>query len=166
MPRLVTVNYDPGVPAVLQTVDWTCSACSLAWLNRSLSIDHATDEWSAVDYIGQPQNINSEWGLMDSSGARLASCLIEQGAPAFAAWLDYATTYQLASVGPLLIGGIQWNHWVGVRGTAGGDLAIANPAPGWQGVYDTLGDTQFVYLGPFAVISVPVMLQFPPLPNT
>lgn len=159
------MNYTAGVDAILQTADWTCSACSLAWMNQSLSIDLATDEWSAVEYIGNPQNINSEWGLMDASGSRLASCLIEQGAPAFYAWLDYETTYRLAARMPLLIGGVAWNHWVGVRGVRDNDLELANSAPGWMGVDDVLGQSSYAVLGPFAVVAVPLHFQFPPPPT-
>jgi hypothetical protein len=166
MPRETYVNYQGNVDAILQTADWTCSACALAWMNLSLYIDVATDEWSAVDYIGTPSNINSEWGLMDGSGSRLAACLTEQGAPAFTGWLDFATTYALATRMPLLIGGQAWYHWVGVRGIEGNDLAIVNSAPGWMGIYDTLGEANFGALGPFAVVAVPVYSQFPPLPNT
>jgi hypothetical protein len=166
MGRETTVNYRSDVPAVRQSADWTCSACSLAWLNCSLFIDVATDEWSAVNYIGTPTHINSEWGLMDGSGSRLAECLTEQGAAAFTGWLDWYDAYQLASRMPLLIGGQAWYHWVGVRGVDGNDLAIANPAPGWMGVYDLLSQTNWNELGPFAVVAVPLSVQFPPLPNT
>lgn len=166
MPRTTQVNYDDSVPSVLQTVDWTCSACSLAWLNRSLFIEIAQDEWSSVDYIGTPTNINSEWGLMDASGSRLAQCLSEQGAPAYTAWLSWSATYRLASQMPLLIGGTYWCHWTGVRGVYGNDLLLANPAPGWMGVDQVLGEQSFLQLGPFAVVAVPIYAQFPPLPES
>lgn len=165
MPRTNDVNYQSDVPAILQTADWTCSACALAWMNRSLSIDIATEEWSAVDYIGNPTHINSEWGLMDGSGSRLAECLTEQGAPAYTAWLSYDQTYKLATLMPLLIGGASWYHWVGVRGPIGDDLAIANSAPGWCGVDDRLSEQSFYELGPFAVVAVPIHLEFPPPPT-
>lgn len=160
------LSYDAGVPAVMQTADWTCSACSLAWINQSLSIDVATDEWSAVAYIGEPENINSEWGLMDASGARLVQCLREQGAPAFSAWLDWLSTYDLAVRMPLLIGGVNWYHWVGVRGADSGVLRLANSAPGWQGIDQVLGEDDWNGLGPFAVVAVPLLTRFPPLPAT
>src|SRR5262252_4913385 len=137
MGRVNALSYNPDAPAVFQTVDWTCSACSLAWLNGALYIDHATDEWSAVDYIGNPENINPEWGLMDGSGDRLVQCLREQGAPALNGWFDWHTAYQLALRWPLLIGGVGWNHWAGVRSASVNQLLLANPAPGWMGVNGT-----------------------------
>lgn len=147
-----------------QQADWTCSACSLAWLNRALSIDHATEEWTAVEYIGTPQNINSTYGLMDGSGTRLVQCLREQGAPAFNGWLDWEYVHKLAQAMPLLLGGQGWYHWVGVCGTGSEYLVLANSAPGWMGVYDTLDVNQFELLGPFAVVAVPLLVHFPPSP--
>lgn len=165
MPRIVPVAWsDPGeMPG--QLLDWTCSACSLAWMNRGLGIDLATDEPSAVEYIGEPEHINAAYGLMDGSGARLRDCLRDQGAPAWHAWLSYDQTYQLAIRGPLLIGGQTWCHWVGVHGVRGPDLWIANSAPGWMGITDDLSEDSFYSLGPFAVVVVPLSIQFPPPPQ-
>lgn len=158
--------YNMLEPGDQQTADWTCSACSLAWLNRALDIDYATDEWSAVDYIGQPDNINENYGLMDASGLRLVQCLREQGAPAFNGWFNFDTVYTLAVGMPLLIGGVTWNHWVGVRTARDGLLMLANSARGWGGVYDTLSAEQFAQLGPFAAVAVPLLAHFPPSPPT
>lgn len=156
---MTEVNYNSDVPAVLQTADWTCSACSLAWLNRSVAIDVATDEWSSVAYIGQPEHINSTWGLMDASGSRLAYCLTEQGAPAFTGWLAFWETYRLAQIMPLLIGGQRWYHWSGVRFGEDSILYLANPAPGWMGIDDSMREDQFCNLGPFAIVAVPLYPQ-------
>jgi hypothetical protein len=160
----VPLSYNPQEPMPHQVKSWTCSACSLAWLNRALYIDHATDEYSAVEYIGNPHNINSTYGLMDGSGGRLVQCLREQGAPAFNGWFDYDTAYALAQDWPLLIGGANWYHWVGVRGSGQGLLSLANSAPGWCGVDQELNSQQWYELGPFAVVAVPLLTAFPP-PN-
>jgi len=158
--------YNPEEPMPAQTADWTCSACSLAWLNRALAIDVATDEWAAVEYIGEPENINATWGLTDGSGTRLVECLREQGAPAFSSWPSWLATYQLATVMPLLIGGVAWNHWVGVRFGKNQRLHLANSALGWMGVTYDLSEAQWYDLGPFAVIPVPLLARFPPTPQS
>jgi hypothetical protein len=165
MPRIQPLFYNPDEPMPPQTQDWTCAACSLAWLNRALAIDHATTEPEAVMDIGEPEHINSEWGLMDASGGRLVECLRAQGAPAFNAWLSWNQIYGVAMDIPLLIGGIQWNHWVGVRTANNGVLYLANSAPGWQGVYNTMEEQQWNALGPFAVVPVPLLHQLPPTPQ-
>lgn len=153
--------YDANTPQYPQTADWTCSACSLAWLNRALQIDYATDEWPAVDYIGSPQNINSDFGLMDGSGRRLAECLLEQGAPAYCLWPTWAQVTSLARLMPLLAGGVGWNHWVGVRTTDGQTLYLANSAMGWMGIGDQLVASDYTALGPFAVVAVPLQRPMP-----
>jgi hypothetical protein len=131
-------------------------------MNRALAIDHATDEWTAVEYIGNPEDINSSYGLMDGSGARLAECLRAQGAPAFVGWPSWADTFHLAEQMPLLIGGATWYHWVGVRGVQPYGLLLANSARGWQAIYDVLLEDDFDRLGPFAVVAVPLLRNFPP----
>jgi hypothetical protein len=157
-------SYNPEEPMPPQQLSWSCSACSLAWLNRALHIDYATDERSAIEYIGYPHQINPIYGLMDGSGGRLAECLREQGAPAATSWPTWLQTYQLAQVMPLLIGGVNWNHWVGVRGSGQGLLSLANSAPGWGGIYDEMWEQQWNDQGPFAVVVVPLLTAFPP-PN-
>ena len=159
------LTYNPNEPQWSQTASWTCSACSLAWLNRALFIDHATDEWEAVDYIGNPEHINSAFGLMDGSGARLAQCLREQGAPAFNFWSDWYTAFELAARMPLLVGGVGWYHWVGVRGVENEYMLLANSAPGWMGIDQRLFEGDWNGLGPFAVVAVPLLHEFPPSPT-
>lgn len=158
--------YNASEPQYQQTLDWSCSACSLAWLNRALGIQHATTETDAIAYIGEPENINSLYGLMDASGSRLVSCLREQGAPAFNGWPTWAQALQLASAMPLLLGGVGWYHWVGVRSAGTEILYIANSAEGWQGVGTVLVEEQWNALGPFACVAVPLLHSFPPPPTT
>lgn len=153
--------YNPEEPMPPQHEDWTCAACSLAWLNRALGIDHATDEYAAANYIGVPDHINSQYGLMDGSGRRLVDCLREQGAPAFNVWPSWSQAYELAMIAPLLIGGVGWNHWVGVRVADGDKLLLANSAPGWCGIDQELVESDWLALGPFAVVAVPLLVQFP-----
>lgn len=158
------LSYNKEEPQYPQQEDWTCSACSLAWLNRALGIQVATTEFTAAEYIGVPDNINSTYGLMDGSGARLVQCLREQGAPAVNAWWEWETVLLLASYMPLLIGGMNWYHWVGVRGTEDDHLWLANSAEGWMGVTAILDEDQWTELGPFAVVAVPLLIRFPPPP--
>jgi len=127
-----------------------------------MGIDRGTDEWSAVDLIGQPENINASYGLMDGSGSRLAELLREDRGAAYTTWLDFPTLSALVADNALLLGGAGWYHWVGVRDYAADGLSIANSAPGWCGVYDTLNEAQFRALGPFAAVVVPIHWEFPP----
>lgn len=159
----VEYQFDPNTPQYPQTLDWSCSACSLAWLNRAMGIQIAQDEYAAVDYIGDPDNINSIYGLMDASGGRLRDCLREQGVAAVNGWWTWDQAAQLATAMGLLIGGVGWNHWVGVRGFDGVQLQLANSAQGWMGVYTALSAAQWSALGPFAVVCAPLHVAFPPV---
>lgn len=157
-----SLYFNASEPQYPQVQNWSCSACSLAWLNRALGIQYATDEDSAIAYIGNPANINSTYGLMDGSGTRLVQCLREQGAPALNGWWTWDQAYELAANMPLLLGGVAWNHWVGVRTASGGVLELANSAEAWMNVYSTLNEFQWNELGPFAVVCVPLLRSFPP----
>jgi hypothetical protein len=145
-------DYNMQFPAIRQTADWTCSACSLAWLAGS--IGQYVDEWKAVDLIGFPANINSTYGLMDASGATLASVYSRYWSwPShFSPAATYADALSLAWAGPLLLGGRQWCHWTAVRGTDGSGLLLANPAPFWFGVGDYLTAEDWTRLGTWSTV--------------
>lgn len=155
-------QFDRAEPMPAQTATWTCSACSLAWLNRAMGIDRGTDEWSAVELIGKPENINASYGLMDGSGGRLAQLLREDRGAAWTAWVGWSDICGLVVDHAVLLGGASWYHWIGVRDFASEGLSIANSAPGWKGIYQTLNEQQFLALGPFASVVVPVHWEFPP----
>lgn len=141
-----------------QTVDWTCSACSLAWVLRATAADTEATEWGMVAEIGTPQNINSTYGLMDGSGSQLQRVLSEYNLDSAQGWLTFNQVYSVAGAYTGLMSGGGWYHWVSIRGRSGNDLWIANSAPGYMGVWDTLSVSDFQRLGPFSVVWVPGFL--------
>lgn len=145
-------NYDPNTYMPPQAASWTCSACSLAWLLRALGLDPNCDEECGVQKIGYPQNINSTYGLMDGSGAQLQRVLADYGQQSMQSWLNFDQAYAIYSTTPGCMSGGAWYHWVGVRGVSGANLWIANSAPGYKGIYDTLTRDQFAQLGPFSCV--------------
>lgn len=148
-------NYDPNTYQPPQAASWTCSACSLAWLERATQVNPGADEWSAVAEIGQPENINPTYGLMDGSGAQLQRVLIDiYGVPTSHAWLSYDTAWTIYSQVPGMMSGGAWYHWSAVRGTVDGNLWLANSAPGYQSVWDVLTRDDFNRLGPFSCVWV------------
>jgi hypothetical protein len=101
--------------------------------------------------------------LLDASGAGLVSYLGELGISA-ANNPDASFDEVAAAAGyqPMLIGGREWNHWVGVRicdqpyqSALALFLAIANPAPGWMGVDQVLTADAFDQLGTFSAVWFP-----------
>jgi hypothetical protein len=145
-------DYNSSYPVILQTCDWSCSACSWAWLAGS--IGQYESEWSAVERIGFPANVNATYGLMDASGKALADAYSQSYSwPShYSPAVTYADAISLAWAGPLLLGGRQWCHWTAVRGTDGRVLQLANPAPFWFGVGQVLNEPQWDRLGPWSAV--------------
>ena len=132
--------------------DWTCAACSLDWLLRATELDLFSTRPKVIAQIGYPDRINPQYGLMDASGAALQDVLASYGQQSESAWLDFDTVYQLAEHTPGMMSGAQWYHWVGIRGVQGSNLWVANSAPGYKGIYDTVSRYDFDRLGGFSVV--------------
>jgi hypothetical protein len=140
-----------------QDYPWDCSACSTAWALRTIGMDYT--EQDVIAGLG-PSRITPAYGLMDASGAGLVEWLGEIGVNAAnnpqASWQELvdAAGYQ-----PMVIGGRNWCHWVGVRmGPAPAPeripnlLALMNPSPGYEGVYQILYPDDFQRLGMFSAV--------------
>jgi hypothetical protein len=151
-PPWYLANYDPNENMPGQAASWSCSACALAWVLRATKVDPSMDEASAITAIGYPENINPTYGLMDAAGSALRAVYGRYNVPTVQAWLSYDQVWTLAGYTTGQMSGGAWYHWVGVRGRSGPDLAIANSAPGYDGVYDTLSRGQFNALGPFSCL--------------
>lgn len=136
----------------VQVASWSCSACALAWLERSTTVNPNANEESAIVEIGYPQNINSTYGLMDGSGSQLRNVLASYGLATEQAWLTFDSVFSIAEQTTGCMSGGAWYHWVSIRGVSGSSLWIANSAPGYMGVWDTLTREQFNSLGPFSVV--------------
>lgn len=135
-----------------QQANWSCSACSLAWVERATFENEEATEQSAIAEIGYPQNINPTYGLMDGSGSQLALVLERYGLSTSQGWLTFDSVYALAQFTTGCLGGGGWYHWVAIRGVSGSNLWIANSAPGYMGIYETLSRDQFNRLGPFSAV--------------
>jgi len=146
------VQWNPEEPMPRQAASWTCSACSLAWVERATGVNPGADEWSAVAEIGQPENINPTYGLMDGSGSQLRRVLQGYGLNSQQGWLNFDTVWTAAGSTCGMMSGGSWYHWVAIRGQDGANIWIANSAPGYKGVYDSLSRDDFNRLGPFSVV--------------
>jgi hypothetical protein len=153
-------DWDWRYPVELQDYPWDCSAASLAWALNAYG--YAITEAEVIIGLG-PYRISPSLGLLDASGAGVVSYLAELGIPAMnnpsCSWeeLEGAAGYQ-----PMICGGREWCHWVGVRmgGTAAGYgdkglVILANPAPGYMAVHHDLWRTDFESLGPFSAVWFP-----------
>lgn len=135
-----------------QRVNWTCSACALAWVLRATGLDPDATEDQCVSQIGYPDNINATYGLMDGSGAELQRVLADYEQDSAQDWLTFGEVYAGAGQTTGMMSGGGWYHWVAIRGQSDGNLWIANSAPGYRGVGDILTKDDFQRLGPFSVV--------------
>lgn len=141
-----------------QSADWTCSACSLAWVLRATAANTNANEWDTTYEIGVPDNINSTYGLMDGSGSQLQRVLANYNLDSDQSWLTFGEAFAIAGSYTGMMSGGGWYHWVAIRGRSGNAIWIANSAPGYKGVSDILTESDFQRLGPFSVVWVPSYL--------
>jgi len=152
--------FDPAVSMPAQLYDWTCSACSLEWLLRAYQSSYGGDIYTnreqTVYDIGYPNNISPTYGLHDGSGAQLRRVFTERtGAETGQGWLTFDQMWSIAAQGNGgMLSGVGWYHWVGLRGTDGDALSIANSAPGYQNVWGVLDRASWNRLGPFSCVWV------------
>lgn len=150
------MGFDPDFridyPAVRQTENWSCSACSWAWLAGSIGV--AFTEWQAIQKIGYPSQINPQVGLVFGDGRRLAEAYSEEPLlwPSHYSPTSWSDALRLAEQGPLLLGGHGFYHWVAVRGRIGDVLWLANPSPNWFGCGDDLDSREFASFGPWDAV--------------
>jgi len=154
---MTLTNWNWLLPADKQDYPWDCSAASTAWALRTIGRDYS--EQDVIAGLG-PSRITPAYGLMDASGAGLVEWLAEIGINADnnpdASWQELIDA---AGFQPMVIGGRAWCHWVAVRmGPAPAPdripdmLALMNPAPGYQDVYQVLDPDDFDVLGPFSAV--------------
>jgi hypothetical protein len=114
--------------------------------------DIYTSRYQTTLEIGYTHNINPMYGLMDGSGAELQRVLSDYGLDSEQGWLDFDTVFAVAQDTTGAMSGGAWYHWVALRGVQGNNLWIANSAPGYKGIWDTLSRADFNRLGPFSVV--------------
>jgi GH25 family lysozyme M1 (1,4-beta-N-acetylmuramidase) len=152
--------YDWQEPPILQNWDWDCSEESIRWCMFAYGRT-PDDAWMESSMIAAGV-IDPAIGCTDASGAGLARWVnTEYGEYGYLASSQAAAFDQVAReadrhVHPLAMGGAGWYHWSGVRGYDAimDRLLLANPAPGWGGVYQTMSRHQFANLGPFHLVRV------------
>lgn len=146
-------TYNPDQPAEIQISSWACSVRTATWMLKS--IGGTQDAGALEDAMVAAGLVTPADGLEDPTGASLAGFLAAQsGLPTGHQFPVTWDDLQALPIGqqPFGLGGQAWDHWVGVRRWAFDMLALANPAPGWQGVRDALPEADFDRLGAFAAV--------------
>lgn len=153
--------YVPGEPAQAQDWDFDCSQQSASWMLWSYGRT-PDDDWMEQSLISEGV-MTAEWGLMDASGAGLADWLNRHYGPGYVASNDGDVSFddiaaEAATMKhPTMIGGRAWGaggHWSGCRGYSAADdlLLLANPANGYDEIYQTMSRAQFAGAGPFSLV--------------
>lgn len=132
--------------------------CSLDWVIRSAGLDPRANltvyesRYQTGLQVGYPENVNPTYGLMDASGSALQAVLHSYDQESSSAYLDFDSVHAAAQDTTGMMSGAAWYHWISLRGVSGDALWIANSAPGYKGIWDTLTRDDFARLGPFSVV--------------
>lgn len=136
-----------------QVYNWTCSIASYTWVINATGVDPSLTRDQAGQIIGYPNCVNETYGLMS------AECMINAfnyyDLIARQAWVTYDQAYAIMQQTTGVINPIGMYHFMAMRGTDHydvGQLWVANSAPGYHGVYDSLDRNQFNSLGPVQLI--------------
>lgn len=154
--------YDPTTPNAQQTNDWSCS-CFSTWWGMTAYSRHPDVVWVQNQMIADGI-VSTDLGLLDGSGAGLAQWITAQWgefqyAAHNASLVSFDDVVSVAGQTPVLIGGHNWGpggHWVGVRrySKAQDWLELANPADGYQGVFQAINRQQFDQFAPFSMVVI------------
>lgn len=178
------VTYNRQEPAHPQDESWDCSQDSLEWALYALGRAPA-DGWLEETMIAEGV-VSRTQGLLDSSGAGLADFVRRQygefgfdsnNAPAISwEWAVHEGESQPDGSGhgyPVLLGGRRFGaegHWVGLRDydPSRRVLLLANPANGYDGIQQTLNESQFTARGPWSAVRIwhPDLFATVPTPPT
>jgi hypothetical protein len=151
-PRTFMARFDPTTPMTRQENGWTCSVCAQDWVLRATGVAPDHTRALGLDEIGYPHNVNETYGLMDGSGSKLREVYARYGLDSTQGWLSFDEVYAAAGETTGQMSGGVWYHWVAIRGRDGENLWIANSAPGYKNVSESLSRDDFNRLGPFSVV--------------
>jgi hypothetical protein len=140
-----------------QVYNWTCSVCSITWVLQATATafqdaDIYDARYAVGERMGYPSCVNPTYGCM--SDQCVLDTLASYGLVARQAYVSFDQAYAIARTNTGTINPQGMYHFMAVRGTSGSDIAVANSAQGYMGVYSTLSRSQFNALGPVSVIYV------------
>jgi len=141
-------DYNPNAEIRGQSWDWDCSAAATAWMGRSLGWGWAESD-VAYEFV-RAGIATPQLGLLDGTGAGIVRWLQRQPFGAVNSRATWAMVTGWVDGCPLIMGSTRWYHWCVVRSVdSSGLLRLANSAPGWAGIYQTMSIDQFETFGDF-----------------
>jgi hypothetical protein len=135
------IDYDPWEQAVFQTVDWTCSCASSAWILNALHDYRLGRKWNEFDVVDSLRAA-TYYGAVDPAYGLARADMYDLETMFRALGYDvrrkqYLTRDDVIAWSgryPLQVNGARWYHHSGARTLGQGVLFLANPAPSWKGV--------------------------------
>lgn len=143
-------DYDQDAEQPRQQRDWDCSAAATAWMGRSLGWG-----WQELDVafeFARAGLATPAVGLLDGTGAGIVRWLEQQPFPARNQRASWDIVNSFLGECPLIMGSSRYYHWIGVRSSDGYTLQLANSAPGWAGVWQTMDQATFDKFGDFWLV--------------
>lgn len=135
-----------------QEYNWTCSVCAYTWVIQATVTDTELTREQATSIIGYPECVNQTYGLMSAECMETAFTYYALNSKQ--AWVTFDEAYAIMRDTTGVINPMGMYHFMAMRGVDDntGALWVANSAPGYCGVYDTLTREQFNSFGPVQVI--------------
>ncbi len=150
------MTYVPTTAPVRQTDSWSCSIASAAWMLHSIGLG---ESYLNLEGLAVAAGLVSEQdGLEVGSGGLLADWLGAHYGLSTDHQFPISWDWLLAHAGmqPIAIGSGSLYHWVAVSDAVGETLLLANPAPGYKGLWDTMTEAQFNAWAPWACVWIAV----------
>lgn len=136
-----------------QVYSWTCSVCTFTWIIQATGIDPALTRDKAAEIIGYPDCVNDTYGLMS------ADCLIKAfnsyGLEAKQGWYTWEQAFAISQYFTGAINPTGMYHFMAIRGTVEDKIWVANSAPGYDDIYQTLSGYEYNQWGPTQMIWLP-----------
>lgn len=135
-----------------QAYEWTCSVCSFTWTLNATAIAPELNRPQALEVLTYPECVNEVYGCMSSD------CMIEGyrqfDVEALQSWVTFDQAFAICNHYTGLINPQGMYHYMAIRGVQGDKLWVANSAPGYLGVWDTLSRSQFEAYGPVQIVAL------------
>lgn len=125
-----------------QVYDWTCSVAATTWVLQATGLEPDAAREQVAYEIGYPQCVNPQYGLMDTNCVERV--FRNRGVECQTLWPpSFDRMYALAQETTGILNSTRWYHFVGIRGTSGNAIWVANSASGYKGIYELVSRGQW-----------------------
>jgi len=126
---------------------------SYLWVIQATGVNPDLTYDEALYIIGYPNCVNPTYGLMSSQC--MINAFSHYGLQSRELWCGFDEAYAICRDHTGVINPTGMYHFMAIRGTDGadiGDIWVANSAPGYRGIYDSISRNSFNQLGPTKLI--------------